>query len=415
MENKNDETILSAGAAISDITPPLEVGLLTSSVHGRWEPFQSIRLPLKARVLVLQFRSQLFALVSLDLLGLNSTAVGGWNDFKESLSDKIPPGQIIITCTHTHNAPESGALTDLYRSDPFVLWLAQLKNNVAGAIRQAIKKVRPCAITYGAAELQGFSLQRRIPTPSGIVMSDSLQPVSQELLNRQPVDRRVHSIFLRATDGQPVATVVHAICHPVHEMCLPHISPDFPGEMCMALDSSDNNGLSIFLNGAAGDTNPPTVSWGEEYSRKHGLALAGTVQQIFNQAQVIYPEPFAFIHREVELPTRQVEGMPNQKERCLARLNAIRLGSLAILFLPGEPFVETALQIERASPFKQTLVAAFSESSVGYIPTQQAFKEGGYETGPGKWSFLQHGSDLMLRDHAIEMLKDLMRANTVPS
>lgn len=411
MENNNDATFC-AGTAIADITPPLEVGLLTSSVQERWEPFQSVRLPLKARVIVFQSGSRLFALVSLDLLGLNSTAVGGWNDFKKALSDRIPPEQIIVTCTHTHNAPESGALTDLYLNDLFLLWLTQVKNNVANAIRQAIEKVLPCSVRYGAAELQGFSLQRRIPTPSGIIMSDLVQPVSQELLNRQPVDRRVHSIFLRTMDGQPVATIVHAICHPVHEMCLPRISPDFPGEMCIALDSSNHHGMSLFLNGAAGDTNPPTVSCGEEYSRKHGLALAETVQNISNQAQILYPEPFAFIHRELAFPTRPVKGMPNQNERCVARLHAIRVGSLAIVFVPGEPFVETAFQIEKASPFKQTLVTGFSESSVGYIPTEEAFKEGGYEIGPGKWSFLQSGSDILLRDQAIEMLKELMMAKT---
>ena len=58
---------LKAGAAVGDITPPLSVGLLTSSTRGEWAPFQSERTPLKARALVLERGGQWFAFESLDL------------------------------------------------------------------------------------------------------------------------------------------------------------------------------------------------------------------------------------------------------------------------------------------------------------------------------------------------------------
>jgi hypothetical protein len=96
----------------------------------------------------------------------------------------------------------------------------------------------------------------------------------------------------------------------------------------------------------------------------------------------------------------------------LARLNAIRVGSLAIIFLPGEPFVETALEIERCSPFAHTIVVGYSENTIGYIPTQQAYREGGYEVGPGKWSFLEIGADMVIRKEAIRLLEELYNKNT---
>src|SRR4051812_41072090 len=107
---------LRAGAAVIDITPPLDVGLLTSSVKGEWKPFQSVRTPLKARALVLESGGQWFAFVSLDLLGLRSVAIGGWQSFKRELangtSNIFHPDKIVITCTHTHNAPECAGVTD---------------------------------------------------------------------------------------------------------------------------------------------------------------------------------------------------------------------------------------------------------------------------------------------------------------
>ena len=87
-----NESILMAGARLTDITPPLEVGLLTSSVNGTYAPFESVRLPLKARVLVLRFAGELLAIVSLDLLALNDTSVDGWPTFKAGMAAIIHTG-----------------------------------------------------------------------------------------------------------------------------------------------------------------------------------------------------------------------------------------------------------------------------------------------------------------------------------
>lgn len=85
----------------------------------------------------------------------------------------------------------------------------------------------------------------------------------------------------------------------------------------------------------------------------------------------------------------------------------LSFGDLAIVFLPGEPFVETAFDIEAQSPFPVTIVGGFGENNIGYLPTEAAFDEGGYETGPGKWSFLPRGSDNVLRLNALELLNRL--------
>lgn len=406
MATKTDNGTLLMGTASIDITPPLEVGLLTSSVEGRWSPFRSVRMPLKARVVVLKSETGHLALVSLDLLGLTSTAVGGWNAFKHALSDTIPPERIIITCTHTHNAPESVALTNLYQKDSFRVWLEELQNKIAQSIQKALLNIRRIAIAIGSTDLQNYSLQRRIPTKSGMVISDSLQPISQELLKRGPVDRRIHAMWFSSGDNSLITTLVHAVCHPVHEMCLPHISPDFPGELCAALDTYYGKGMSLFLNGAAGDINPTTVGCGAEYARKYALAIAEAVGKASYKKHIIETHPFIFSHREVVLQSRSFNNMPDQQE-CIARLRGIRIGSMAIIFLPGEPFVETALEIERISPFKHTLIVAYAENSVGYIPPEHSFKEGGYEIGPGKWSFLQPGADLIIRQNAVEILNEL--------
>ncbi len=400
-----NQSQLLAGTSVADITPPLEVGLLTSSVNGLYEPFESVRLPLKARVLVIKSNEELVAIVSLDLLSLNDTSVGGWDRFKKSIAGVVAAEKIIVCYTHTHSAPESGAISDLYLTKAYHDWLKTMQVKIKQAIKEAFNNAEACNVDITSGELTGYSLQRRIKTPAGIVMSDSIQPIAKELLDIPPIDRRIRSVHFHSVKKNGVATMVHAICHPVHEMCMPHVSSEFPGEMCNELELSPESGMPLFLNGAAGDTNPPTVSMGAIYAQQHGVAIAGLVKKA-KQQMVLDTSSFAFSGGNVQLKIRPGSNVTNELD-ALARISAIRIGALAVVFLPGEPFVETAFEIEDQSPFDQTIIVGFSENNIGYIPTEEAFEQGGYEIGPGKWSFLEIDACRRIRDKAVDVLKGL--------
>jgi hypothetical protein len=395
---------LSAATAVIDITPPLEIGLLTSSIHGSYAPFRSVRLPLKARILALDGSGTPLILLSLELLGLNDTAVGGWQRFKKGLSEEVASDHIILTCTHTHNAPESLAFSTLYQQDSFKVWLLEVQSLLRSAIRDVLHRLEPVTLDFGNTVLDGFALQRRIPTPGGIVLSDTLQPLRQELLEREPVDKRISILRINALSGYVMATLVHAVCHPVHEMCLPQISPDFPGELCLALELSGLAGMTMFLNGAAGNINPPTVSEGAEAAHRHGIAIAEVVKRGYPSLSLA--PRCMFRHIERKIPVRQGYQLFNPGD-ATARISVLVLGDLALVFLPGEPFLETALYIEACSPFVHTLIAGYSENSIGYIPTEEAIREGGYEAGPGKWSYLCPEADRILANEALDLLHEI--------
>jgi hypothetical protein len=358
---------------------------------------------------VLESCAEAVAVVALDLLALSDTSVGGWNAFKEGIAGSVKAGKIILCCTHTHNAPESGAITDLYLTSAFKDWLKEVQRKLKLAIEQALNAAVPCSVSIASELLDGFSLQRRIKTPDGIIMSDSIQPIRGDLMEREPIDRRVKCLKFTSNNGVVIATVVQAICHPVHEMCMPHVSAEFPGELCNALDETGLNGVSLFLNGAAGDTNPPTVSMGPESSRKHGLAMAEIVGE--QRYTDLILSSFTFQHREIQLAIRPGSGITNPSD-ALARINTLTFGDLAIVFLPGEIFVETALKIERDAGTEQTIIVGFSENSIGYVPTETAFKEGGYETGPGRWSYVEHTAERRILNETIRLIgTDLAKPN----
>jgi hypothetical protein len=410
-------TRLVAGAASIDITPPLEVGLLMSSVDGRWAPFRAVRKPLFARALVLEGTApfdplaphQRVAIVSLDLLALAGKAVGGFDSFKLRIVDAaegvVAADDIVLACTHSHTAPESAAITDLYQTGAFRKWSRTLAESIGQAIAAAAAAMVPCELRYGSTQAPGLGVHRRIKTIAGIEMSHPDPPADRVISREGAVDDSVNVLWLSAPGGAVIAAVVNATCHPVYEMCNPEVSPDYPGEFCECLETAYPGAVALFLNGAAGNVNPPAVSAGAEQARLHGERLYAAVQDAASLAAAEL-HPVISLHRHVfELSSRLPDGQSRGKN-VYASVSTLRIGQAALVFLPGEPFAETGHAIRAQSPFHFTAVVGFSEETIGYIPTDQAFVEGGYEIGFGAWSYLAPGCEPVVRRHAIRLLRE---------
>jgi len=60
-------------------------------------------------------------------------------------------------------------------------------------------------------------------------------------------------------------------------------------------------------------------------------------------------------------------------------LQAIRLGPVAFVAMPVEPFAEIGVDIKSRSPFPATFVSGYSNGAELYLPVASAYEEGGYE------------------------------------
>lgn len=77
---------------------------------------------------------------------------------------------------------------------------------------------------------------------------------------------------------------------------------------------------------------------------------------------------------------------------------------LALVFLPGEVFVDLGLAIKRASPYRNTFVVELSNCvETAYIPTRAAYAGGSYEVTN---STLKPGGGEMLVEAALRLLRD---------
>jgi len=59
--------------------------------------------------------------------------------------------------------------------------------------------------------------------------------------------------------------------------------------------------------------------------------------------------------------------------------SCLDLGIALVLHLPGEPFIEYQLTAQQARKDRFVCVAGYGDGGLGYIPTDAAFLEGGYE------------------------------------
>jgi hypothetical protein len=89
-----------------------------------------------------------------------------------------------------------------------------------------------------------------------------------------------------------------------------------------------------------------------------------------------------------------------------AKVQAIRIGDVAICGLPFETFCEIGLELKRESPFRTTIVVGLANGYEGYLPTPEQHKLGGYETWLGT-NRVQLDASVLLTEALTEMLGEL--------
>jgi len=411
------------GAGMADITPPLEVGTLGSSTARLWKPFEGVRLPLHARAVMIQKGDRRIAVVALELLGLASEAVGGMNEFKKRIAAEsghaVTPENLVLACIHSHSAPETLAMSDLPQTEPFRQWIGFLAQRIGSAIQSAAGSMRPCNLLVGCQSAPGLATYRRIMTNRGILQPHSIRPTDIVIGPEGPADDSVHIAAFVDQSGRPVAALVNATAHPVYEM-VPHrrVSPDYPGEMSIELERRHPGLVALFLQGAAGNINSVGISvagQGAAEARQHGQRLADVVDKALGGLRPVGGDELALCWRTVNLPRHTASGQP-AAEPVSITIGAARIGNAAFVFLPGEPFIEIALAIRKASPVSFMQVVGYAEAYIGYIPTDLAFDNGGYECDPAfRWPWVTRvgrGSEPIIRQEALKLLRAVRGSET---
>jgi neutral ceramidase len=373
---------MKAGFAQSVITPPLPIQL---AGHRGPRMATSIGDDLYAKAMVCSDRDTLYAIVSVDLIWLPRRFVRKVRNLI-SRSSAIRPENVMIACTHTHSGPDT---LNWYAFAPpipgwWMEWLAQM---VASTVYLALNDVDDCTVVRGQAKFD-LAVNRRRPVDGQIYR------LPYEMGH---TDQRL-SILRFSVGDRSVGGIVHAAMHPVVLGADSHaISGDWCG-IAMSELGVRTGGIWLFLNGAAGDNNPKVWSGQNDYSAMCSVARAAAdcAGQALNSAH-----PFAIDTMEARIHVEAYEErahpyltveqqLRNHEEGGLyIESQVLRLGNLHFVAMGGECLFDTARLIESA--VGDCLVVSYANDYVGYLPTRDHYREGGYE--PAASMLSEHGAD----------------------
>lgn len=328
------------------------------------------------------------------------------------------PERVSIHALHQHDAPRcdfsAAALLAHYGiEDTFydVPWARDVFERTAVAVRRAIEEAQPFnQIGLGAAPVHEVASNRRLLDDQGRVAATRFTATRDPKLRAAPVgtiDPLLRSISFWH-DDQPRAVLTYYATHPQSYYRTGKANPDFPG---YARDArQEATGVPhVHFNGAGGNIGAGKWNDGSPETRQ---VLADKVADAMERAwnatkrQPITAQQIGWESVPVQLPLAEhlvdeqlvaklrADGNPAEyvgAARGLAWLrrslqedpidiSCLSLGNARILHLPGELFVEYQLAAAAMRPDLFVAMAAYGDYAPGYIGTEIAYSQGGYET-----------------------------------
>ena len=396
--------MMTAGAACVDITPPLGTAI-PGLFHDRFA--ESVHDPLHARSFVMEKEGDALAIVVCDLIGLRRVFL---DKAKAKIEEKIGLGadRVIISCTHTH----SGAATGEDAYTEFAV------DRIADAVCLAWANRVEARIGFGRAEEDRVVFNRRFRMRDGTVQTNPGTGNPQVVEPMGPVDPQIGVLCLESDDGKPIGLLANYALHyvgtPDSERS---VSADYFGAFSTMIQRlRDMKFVAALSNGACGDINNNDVMGGSrpkndkfQHTERVAALIAAGALWAWNEMDFDKDVRLGAAMEEVVLAAKgkpneaefdrvaQIEKMerPTMAQRAFVRritkrmdsvpekvhtwVQALRVGDLGIVAVPGELMVELGLNIKTRSPFGQTMVIELANDTVGYIPTRISYEEGGYE------------------------------------
>ena len=391
---------MNVGTSKVDITPPEEMlPLELSGFVARRQPALGVHDRLHVRGLCIEGRSDRLLWLHADLLGLADAFADG---FRAWAADRfaLEARQVLLSATHTHAAPATVPLLQC--------------GEVRGEYVDFLRRRMEAAAEQAAAELE------------------RAEPVAAEGRCELAVDRRggpsAHTdprmgvLAWRRKDGSLAAAVGNYAIHNVAFGAVNRlVSADVTGHAAARLERElPGRPTVLFTVGGAGNVNPPAVGVAAEQVAAWGRALADEAIRALDSARALddtlraSSEAMRFeldAFDEAGIRSWAAEHLPpaasgettpaQQRSRRAfetwrqhmvdraragqaathgrARLAVVRIGDVHLACVSAEVFSRLADEL-RAATGGSVYVVGCANGLFGYLPTAEAYDEGGYET-----------------------------------
>ena len=373
---------LTVQTAQVDITPPerLPLGGYTER-QGRLMDWGGD--PLYARCVLFTCGSWKEAVVSAEMLTIPES-------FAREVRKRIPADvHLFLAATHTHCAPDSQMLNDRmtfaipgiasYKSR----WLDWYAEKIASCVTEAVKAKDFDIGQIFSAEFQLDMNRGRRAGAEPDRTAEFLSAVSVDITRRIPLlaEYAAHPVFFGPERNQT--------------------SGDWPGALSRHFPDL------LVLVGALGDVSPHADGRTpedriKEFVHQFHLAMPkarplsalspNRTYSVWQRAEEVADEsvPIQFdpVHphpdfsKDYKIPQALAQTLADKFAPTSASITALRLGSLAIVGIPGEPTSHIGRQIKEAGiamGFHSVLVISHVNGWIGYILDPADYSHGGYE------------------------------------
>jgi hypothetical protein len=345
----------------------------------------------------------------------------------------IPGAGVLINCTHTHHAPSATVIHGYGREETFC---RTVQRAILKAVQAANASLSPdnCRLFFHLGEEKTVGQNSRMLLDDGEVYW--VGPRDGFVRPTGPFDPELPVLAFRDSADKLRALLFNHSTHSIGGRQGGRRSPAFYGLAAQELEA-ELGGVVCFLEGASGSTHNLTLT-GDEAAKR----IKEAVREALAQAKSRPVERLAAIKRPFRFKVRQfdetaedqavarycrkylgasaagvVEVFRDMRKTLAPRrgqeretwLQALLIGDVAIVGVPGELFTQLGLDIKNRSPFRYTCVAELANDWIGYLPNLEGHKLGGYQVWTGYHSFAEPGAGERLVDAAVDMLKELAK------
>ena len=399
----------------ADITPPIGSVLC----HGNIAPVKEIVDPLSARGIILTGTGAPIVICALDWVAVSNEA---HDVFCAALAEAVgtSPDRVAVHTVHQHDTPGVDFSTEAILAryglggamfDPDVCHAA-IARTAAAAKNAAAKSVPITHIGYGKGRVEKVASNRRILNEDGKCVMTRMSSCRNEKARAAPEglidpDVRLLSFW---NGNRPIASMTYYACHPQSYYGRGGVSYDFVGMARADREKAVPETLHIHFDGAGGNIAAGKYNDGSVENRPVlASRLAKGMEAAWkDQKKVpVTSDDVAWAVHKVDLPVRETleeesilarltdESLPRKKRVFAARelawlrrrqsghqiaLSCLRIGPAIVFHMPGELCIEYQLMAQKLAPDQFVLMAAYGDDGMGYICTEIAYSQGGYET-----------------------------------
>jgi Neutral/alkaline non-lysosomal ceramidase, N-terminal len=389
---------VALGVAQVDITPAKPV--LMSGYEARNTPFTGVHDPLFASALYFSGDGASMLLITADVIGFRT-------DFVDAVKAKvssvigIPPENIMLAAVHNHGGPAIKADEDEVTS-PNEEYIKILMGKLVDLSVEASKRGVPFRMGIGRGSCR-MNINRRAVFADGSIW-----------LGRNPdgpCDHEVGVVKFEDSSGVALAVLLNWPCHGTASgQDNYQITGDWPGAAARTLKNRFGKDVVVAVTaGASADINPiygPGTDFDEiEAVGYHvGTEAANALASVETYPVHSLQTAVASMHfpGKKPCPDRSPRASYEKGPDVEVRLTAFKIGELVLCGVSGELMTEIGLGIKKKSPFSGTFIVTHCNGSSGYICTDKAFSEGGYEVQVTR---LVPGAEGPLVRRALELIR----------